>query len=125
MVSRHMPLVDFDDAPFLVIWETTQACDLAYRHCRASPQTVDLFRERNTRSSRRIPHDLWRIVQRKLKALDVAARLEDLRVPSGNRLERLKGRRAGRYSLRVNEQCRVTCRWESGHAYEVRVEDYH
>jgi proteic killer suppression protein len=87
--------------------------------------TVDLFRERNTKAARRVPRDLWRGAQRKLKALDVAARLEDLTIPAGNRLEPLKGERAGRYSVRINDQYRVTFRWEQGHAYEVRVEDYH
>ena len=91
----------------------------------ADATTADLFCARNTREARRIPRDLWRIAQRKLKALDVAARLEDLLVPSGNRLERLRGARTGRHSLRVNDQYRVTFRWENGHAYEVGVEDYH
>jgi len=87
--------------------------------------TVDLFRERNTRAARRIPRALWRVVQRKLKLLDAAGRLDDLRVPAGNRLEALKGDQAGRHSIRVNDQYRATFRWESGHAYEVSVEDYH
>jgi len=87
--------------------------------------TVDLFRERNTHAARRIPRELWRVAQRKLKALDVAARLEDLATPAGNRLERLKGDHAGRHSIRINDQYRVTFRWEQGHAHEVRVEDYH
>lgn len=91
----------------------------------ADATSADLFRERNTRAARRIPRVLWRVAQRKLKALDVAARLEDLTVPAGNRLEPLKGDQSGRYSLRVNDQYRVTFRWEQGHAYEVRVEDYH
>ncbi len=65
------------------------------------------------------------MVQRRLKLLDAAARIEDLRIPSGHRLERLKGQHAGRYSIRVNDQYRVTFRWEGGNAYEVRVEDYH
>ncbi|HYK64520.1 MAG TPA: type II toxin-antitoxin system RelE/ParE family toxin [Patescibacteria group bacterium] len=86
---------------------------------------ADLFRERNTSSAGRIPRELWRTVQRKLKLLDVTARLEDLSIPAGNRLERLKGDRAGRCSIRVNVQYRITFRWESGHAYEVCVEDYH
>jgi proteic killer suppression protein len=64
-------------------------------------------------------------VQRKLKALDVAARLEDLTIPAGNRLEALKGDQAGRRSRRISDQYRVTFRWEQGHAHEVRVEDYH
>ena len=87
--------------------------------------TADLFRERSTRAARCIPRDLWRVVQRKLKLLDSAARLDDLVVPAGNRLERLKGQRAGRHSLRVNDQYPVTFRWENGHAYKVCVEDYH
>ena len=87
--------------------------------------TVDLFRERNTRAARRIPRELWRVAQRKLKAIDVAARLEDLTIPAGNRLELLKGDRGGRHSIRINDQYRVTFRWEQGHAHEVRVEDYH
>jgi toxin HigB-1 len=87
--------------------------------------TVDLFRERNTRAARRIPRGLWRVAQRKLKAIDVAARLEDLTIPAGNRLELLKGDQAGRHSIRINDQYRVTFRWEQGHAHEVRVEDYH
>lgn len=87
--------------------------------------TADLFRERNTREARRIPRELWRVTQRKLKLLDAATRLEDLVVPAGNRLEVLRGDRAGRHSIRVNDQFRVTFRWESGHAYEVSVEDYH
>jgi toxin HigB-1 len=86
---------------------------------------ADLFRERNTRAARRIPRELWRVVQRKLRLVDAAGRLEDLRVPAGNRLEALKGDQAGRQSMRVNDQYRVTFRWENGHAYEVAVEDYH
>ena len=91
----------------------------------ADETTADLFRERTTRPARRIPRELWRGVQRKLMLLDAAGRLEDLRLPAGNRLELLKGDQAGRHSIRVNEQYRVTFRWENGHAYEVRVEDYH
>ena len=87
--------------------------------------TADLFRERNTRAARRLPREIWRVVQRKLKLLDAAARIDDLAVPAGNRLELLKGDRAGRHSLRVNDRYRVTFRWENGHAYEVSVEDYH
>ena len=91
----------------------------------ADDTAVDLFRERNTRAARRVPKDLWRVVQRKLRLIDAAERLDDLVVPAGNRLERLKGDRAGRHSIRANDQYRVTFLWENGHAYEVRVEDYH
>jgi toxin HigB-1 len=91
----------------------------------ADETTADLFRERNTRQARVVPRGIWPIVRRKLKMLDVAARLEDLAVPPGNRLERLRGSQSGRHSMRVNDQYRVTFRWEQGHAHEVRVEDYH
>jgi proteic killer suppression protein len=57
--------------------------------------------------------------------LDVAARLDDLESPPGNRLKALRGEMSGRHSIRVNEQYRVTFRWEHGHAFEVAVEDYH
>lgn len=86
---------------------------------------ADLFRDRNTRAARRVPQALWRGAQRKLKLLDAAGKLDDLVVPAGNRLEALKGDRVGRHSIRVNDQYRITFRWESGHAYEVDVEDYH
>jgi proteic killer suppression protein len=91
----------------------------------ADETTADLFRESNTRPARRIPRELWRSAQRKLKAIDLAVRLGDLTIPSGNRLERLKGDKAGWYSIRINDQYRVTFRWEQQHAYEVCVEDYH
>jgi proteic killer suppression protein len=87
--------------------------------------TADLFQERNTRAARKFPREIWRTAQRKLKALDVAVRLEDLAIPSGNRLQPLKADRAGRHGIQVNDQYRVTFRWEQGHAYEVLVEDYH
>ena len=91
----------------------------------ADETTADLFRERSTKAARRIPKDLWPVVRRKLKMLDVAQRLSDLKSPPGNRLEGLKGDRSGRHGIRVNEQYRLTFRWEGNHAYEVGCEDYH
>jgi proteic killer suppression protein len=91
----------------------------------AHETTADLFRERNSRAARRVPRDLWRAAQRKMKAIDVAARLDDLTIPSGNRLEKLRGDQVGRHGIRINDQFRVTFRWEDGDAHEVRVEDYH
>jgi proteic killer suppression protein len=91
----------------------------------ADETTADLFRGRNTRAAKRIPRALWRGVQRKLKALDASVRVADLAIPAGKRLERLKGDQRGRYSVRINDQYRLTFRWEEGHAHEVRVEDYH
>src|SRR5438445_580987 len=65
--------------------------------------TADLFRERNTRAARRIPRELWRVVQRKLKLLDASARLDDLAIPAGNRLELLKGGQARRHSICIRQ----------------------
>ena len=100
-------------------------CNRAVIQSFSDETTADLFRERNTRAARRMPRELWRVVQRKLKLLDGAAFLGDVAIPAGNRLERLKGQQAERYSIRVNDQYRLTFRWENGHAYEVCVEDYH
>ena len=57
--------------------------------------------------------------------LDAAEELVDLRVPPGNRLERLKGNRAGQYRIRINDQWRICFKWESGHAHDVEIVDYH
>jgi len=62
---------------------------------------------------------------RKLVALDAAEALADLRVPPGNRLEKLKGRRSGQYSIRVNDQWRVCFGWKDDDAHDVEIVDYH
>jgi toxin HigB-1 len=62
---------------------------------------------------------------KKLVMLDAAEQLDDLRVPPGNRLEKLGRDRAGQHSIRVNDQWRVCFRWKDGHAYDVEIVDYH
>lgn len=62
---------------------------------------------------------------RKLVAVDAAEELDDLGLPPGNRLEKLRGDRAGQYSIRVNEQWRICFRWKDGNAYQVQIVDYH
>ena len=62
---------------------------------------------------------------RKLRMLDAAMRLSDLRIPPGNRLERLRGNRAGQHSIRINDQWRICFRWREGDAYDVEIVDYH
>jgi len=74
---------------------------------------------------RRLPADLHRVMLRKLVLLDAAEHLDDLRVPPGNRLEKLRGDRAGQHSIRVNDQWRVCFRWKNGHAHDVAIVDYH
>ena len=65
------------------------------------------------------------IARRKLRQLEIAANLEDLRVPPGNRLEALKGGRAGQYSIRINRQWRICFRWTEAGAEDVEIIDYH
>jgi proteic killer suppression protein len=65
------------------------------------------------------------IARRKLRQLEIAANLEDLRVPPGNRLEMLKGNRTGQYSIRINRQWRVCFRWTDAGAEDVEITDYH
>ena len=65
-----------------------------------------------------------RVARRKLQLLDAVTRLEDLRVPPGNRLEALRGNRAGQHSIRINDQWRLCFRWSDG-AHEVEIVDYH
>ncbi len=65
-----------------------------------------------------------RVARRKLLLLDSAGRLDDLRVPPGNRLEALRGNRAGQHSIRINDQWRICFRWSEG-AHNVEIVDYH
>lgn len=87
--------------------------------------TEDVFHGEDSRLARRLPKELWGLIRRKLDAVHAAAALSDLRVPPGNRLEALRGDQSGRQSIRVNDQFRITFRFEAGHAWEVRCEDYH
>lgn len=66
-----------------------------------------------------------RVAQRKLRQLDIAVELRDLRSPPGNRLEALKGDRAGQYSIRINDRWRICFVWRDGDAYDVEIDDYH
>lgn len=65
------------------------------------------------------------VARRKLRQLEISARLDDLRVPPGNRLEALKGDRAGQYSIRINDQWRLCFRWTAAGAEDVEIVDYH
>jgi proteic killer suppression protein len=89
------------------------------------------FRDRDTQRLagrervRKWSLDLQKLALRKLRMLDAAAEVADLRIPPGNRLERLKGDRAGQYSIRINDQWRICFRWSSGDAHDVEIVDYH
>lgn len=88
----------------------------------ADPQTELIWQGR---PSRNLPPDIKRPARRKLRQLDNIERLDELRVPRGNRLEQLKGFTSLRYSIWINDQRRITFRWSSGGADDVRIEDYH
>jgi len=75
--------------------------------------------------SARFPTYVYRIALRKLLLLDAAEKLEDLRIPPGNRLEKLTGNRQGQHSIRINDQLRICFRWSEGDAYEIEIVDYH
>jgi proteic killer suppression protein len=79
----------------------------------------------NGRRSRRPPTDIQGIALRKLRLLNQARTLMDLRVPPGNRLEALKGERAGQYSIRINDQWRLCFTWDQGGSSDVEIVDYH
>jgi proteic killer suppression protein len=71
------------------------------------------------------PSDILTVARRKLRMLDTAIRLDDLRVPPSNRLEALKGDRTGQHSIRINDQWRLCFIWQDGAAHEVEIVDYH
>ena len=79
----------------------------------------------NRQGSKRLPVDIQRQVHRKLMQIHAASRIETLRVPPGNHLERLSGDRAGQYSVRINRQRRICFKWRAGDAYDVEIADYH
>lgn len=74
---------------------------------------------------KRLPKEIQDTARRKMKAIDAAASINSLRVPPGNRLEALKGDRAGQWSVRINDQWRICFRWIDGDALDVEIADYH
>jgi proteic killer suppression protein len=88
--------------------------------------TEDLFDGRESKQARKsCPSDLVRVARRELDQLNQAVAIGDLRAPPSNRLEKLKGEREGRYSIRINDQWRVCFRWTESGAEDVEVVDYH
>ena len=91
---------------------------------------IGSFKDRKTRAvfeglPARQWHAIRAIAKRKLDQLAAAKTLSDMRVPPGNRLEALKGDRAGQHSVRINDQFRLCFRWKGGAAHEVEIVDYH
>ena len=88
----------------------------------ADRNTERLFRRER---AKKFSATIGRTALRKLLIMDAAESLDDLRVPPGNRLEKLRGDRAGQYSIRINDQWRICFRWDSGDALDVEIVDYH
>jgi len=88
----------------------------------ASEETAKIFRGK---TSNKLPKDIQRTARRKLIYLDDAEDLQDLLAPPGNRLEKLKGDRAGQHSIRINDQWRICFTWSEGKAKNVEIVDYH
>lgn len=92
---------------------------------------IRTFKEKETQKiferqrSRKFPSDIQQVALRKLRMLNRAETLQDLRVPPANRLEQLKGNREGQYSIRVNDQWRICFDWQHGDALDVELVDYH
>ena len=87
--------------------------------------TEDIWNGDNTAAARKFPREIWKAAQRKLDMIRAAHELGDLRVPPGNRLEKLKGNLKDYHSIRINDQYRIIFKWEQGAAHEVEIVDYH
>jgi toxin HigB-1 len=88
----------------------------------ASKETKELFERHHVR---KIPNDIQRVALRKLRMLDAAVDLGDLKVPPSNHLEKLKSKRKGQHSIRINNQWRVCFKFRNSEAREVAIVDYH
>jgi len=91
----------------------------------ADDTTTDIWNGVNSKAARRIPRALWPVVQRKLDQVDSVTKLDDLRVPPGNRLHALTDDLSGYHAIRVNDQYRIIFRFDGHDAYDVRCTDYH
>jgi toxin HigB-1 len=88
--------------------------------------TEDLFNGESTKKARkRLPIELWEVTYEKLDLLSAAGSLDDLRIPRGNRLEKLRGDREGQHSIRINDQYRICFVWTPAGPSQVEVTDYH
>ena len=85
----------------------------------------DIWNGDNTAAARKIPRELWEVAHRKLDMIRAAHELGDLKIPPGNRLEKLKGDLKDYHSIRINDQYRIIFKWEQGAAHEVEIVDYH
>jgi proteic killer suppression protein len=91
----------------------------------ADDATRDTWNGVNSKAARRVPSELWPNVRRTLDQIDAVTRLEDLKIPPGNRLHALRGDLQGFHAVRVNDQYQIVFRFEGADAFDVRCTDYH
>ncbi|PIQ08615.1 MAG: plasmid maintenance system killer [Ignavibacteriales bacterium CG18_big_fil_WC_8_21_14_2_50_31_20] len=84
--------------------------------------TEDLF---HRKAVKKFPPSILKIAYRKLLIIDAAGKIDDLRIPPGNRLEKLSGKMSGKHSIRINNQWRIIFSWIEDNAYNVQIIDYH
>jgi proteic killer suppression protein len=88
----------------------------------ACSETEKIF---NGNFSRRLPTTIQNVARRKLRMLNASTKIEDLRIPPANHLEKLEGDREGQYSIRINDQWRICFKWYDGDCHNVEIVDYH
>ena len=92
----------------------------------ATQATADIYHGEDTKAARRLcPQEVWKVARRKLDQVHAASRLEALRVPPANMLEKLAHDRKGQWAIRVNDRLRLCLRWEGTDAHDVEIVDYH
>ena len=124
----------FYACPIMFIWRPPPASTIPLDKCHVTRYKyimVKTFAEKHTRElfkagkSKRLPPELIRRALRRLEYIDLAVRLEDLRVPPSNRLHAFSGSRKGQHAISINDQWRIVFRFELGDAYDVEITDYH
>lgn len=90
-----------------------------------SQATQDIYDGIDSKEARKVSRPVWRVAQRKLDMINAAVKITDLKVPPGNRLEPLKGKLKGFYSVRINDQYRIVFCFKDSNAYDVMITDYH
>ncbi len=130
LASRHLSLPGFPSTPgalghsgdiTLDVINATRYYSTVIRSFK-DPEAERIF---NRERSRRLPQNIHRPALKKLLVLDAADALADLRVPPGNRLEKLSGDRKGQHSIRINDKWRICFCWKTGDALDVEIADYH
>ncbi|RPI14927.1 MAG: plasmid maintenance system killer protein [Ignavibacteriae bacterium] len=87
--------------------------------------TEDIYNGFKSKAARRIPQDIWKTANRKLDMINASKELNDLKAPPANKLEKLKGKWIGYYSIRINDQYRIVFKWNNQNADKVLIIDYH